>query len=222
MTGATASRPTDGAPSAAGLRRPDRRHEPTGQEQGERAALTGCAVQLDLAAEEAGQLAADGEPESGAAVLAAGAAVGLLEGLEDDLLLVGGDADARVGHREGDDEFLGAQVLALVAQCPGRPAADGEGHPPVARELEGVGQEILQNLLEPLDVGLDGAGQIAVARSMPKRRFFDSATWLKVRSTKACSSAKRSSPTSTTTVPDSIFDRSRMSLMRLSRSLPDE
>ena len=42
------------------------------------------------------QLAADGQAQAGAAVLAAGAAVGLLERLEDDLLLVRRNADAGV------------------------------------------------------------------------------------------------------------------------------
>ena len=51
---------------------------------------------------------------------------------------------------------------------------------------------------------------------------FVSATWRNVRSTKRCSSSRRTSPTSTATVPDSIFERSRMSLMSMSRSLPDE
>ena len=62
----------------------------------------GRAAQLDLAAEQVGQLAADREAEAGAAVLAAGAGVGLLEGLEDDLLLLERDADAGVGDLEGD------------------------------------------------------------------------------------------------------------------------
>ena len=50
----------------------------------------------DLAAEKPRDLAADREAEAGAAVLAARGAVGLLEGLEDDALLVLGDADAGV------------------------------------------------------------------------------------------------------------------------------
>jgi hypothetical protein len=57
---------------------------------------------MDLAAQQVRQLAADGEPEAGAAILAAGAGVGLLEGLEDDLLLLRRDADARVVHGEFD------------------------------------------------------------------------------------------------------------------------
>ena len=55
-----------------------------------------------------------------------------------------------------------------------------------------------------------------------KPRPLVSATWRNVRSTNRCSSSRRTSPTSTATVPDSIFERSRMSLMSISRSLPDE
>ena len=62
----------------------------------ERAALSGSARQADFTAQQARDFAADGQSEPGAAVLPAGAAVRLLEGLENDLLLVGGDADAGV------------------------------------------------------------------------------------------------------------------------------
>ncbi len=50
-----------------------------------------------------GELAADGEPKAGSAIFPARAGVGLLEGLEDDLLLFLGDADAGVGDLEGRD-----------------------------------------------------------------------------------------------------------------------
>ena len=66
------------------------------QIQREAAALPGLAGKANLAAQQVGELAADGQPEPGAAELPAGGHVGLLEGLEDDRLLVGGDADARV------------------------------------------------------------------------------------------------------------------------------
>ena len=65
-------------------------------------------------------------------------------------------------------------------------------------------------------------GQAACRTRPGNRRSSTSATWRKVRSTKLLRSSSRSSPTSTWTVPDSIFDKSRMSLMRLSRSLPEE
>src|SRR4029077_5173162 len=64
----------------------------------ERAAAAGEADQTDLAAQQARDLAADGESQARSAVLAARASVGLLERLEDDLLFVGGNADPGVAH----------------------------------------------------------------------------------------------------------------------------
>ncbi len=70
------------------------------QVEGERAALPEHAGELDLAAKQHGQLAADREPETGAAVFARGAGVGLLKRLEDQPLLLRRDADASVLDRE--------------------------------------------------------------------------------------------------------------------------
>src|SRR5205823_11661011 len=66
----------------------------------ERAADARRADESDFAAEQTRELAADRETKSRTAVFAARAAVGLLERLEDDLLLVGRDADAGIHHRE--------------------------------------------------------------------------------------------------------------------------
>src|SRR5437868_5297280 len=71
------------------------------QVQREGAAFRRCADEAYLAAQQARQLAADGQAQARAAVLARRRSVGLLEGFEDDLLLVGRDADASVRHREG-------------------------------------------------------------------------------------------------------------------------
>ena len=65
-------------------------------------AESGRAAQVDFAAKQAGQFAADGEPKARAAVLAAGGGIRLLERLEDDLLLLVRDADAGVGNFERD------------------------------------------------------------------------------------------------------------------------
>jgi hypothetical protein len=53
-------------------------------------------------------------------------------------------------------------------------------------------------------------------------KFFCSARCWNIRSTLSRSAAKAISSASTVTVPDSIFDRSRMSLISVSRSLPAE
>ncbi len=66
------------------------------QEQREGAALADGAGEADFAAQQARDFAADGQAQPGAAIFAAGAAVGLLEGLEDDLLFLRRDADAGV------------------------------------------------------------------------------------------------------------------------------
>src|SRR5580693_3788878 len=130
------------------------------QEERERAALAGGRDELDLAAEHARDLPADREPEAGAAVLAAGRAVRLLERLEDDLLLVGLDADARVADGERDGAPGAREALVLRAPA-GVDGLDLERHPPALGELEGVGEQVLDDLLEPLDVGVDGERQRA-------------------------------------------------------------
>ena len=149
-----------------------------GQVEGEGAAQPGHAAQLDLTAQQAGQLAADRQAEAGAAVLAAGAGVGLLECLEDDPLFFLRDADAGVRHLERHDagSALEDRMVGAPAGCRRR---HREAHPALLGELEGVGEEVLEHLLEPLRVGDDGTaqigidldieGQLAVLRLMPER-----------------------------------------------------
>jgi hypothetical protein len=91
------------------------------------AALAGRGDDLQLAAQQAGDLAADRQAQARAAVLAAGGAVGLLEGLEDDPLLVLGNADAGVGDREG--QHLARLVQVVVAQRPAGLGAADESAP---------------------------------------------------------------------------------------------
>ena len=96
----------------------------------ERAALARRAAQLDFAAEQIRKLAADREAEAGAAVFAAGAGIGLLEGLEDDALLLERNADAGVGDLErhdggawlssgwsGDQPPTAAETLSRTPPC---------------------------------------------------------------------------------------------------------
>ena len=92
------------------------------QVEREHAARARRADQPDLAAEQLGELARDGQAQAGAAVLAAGRAVGLLERLEDDLLLVGRDADAGVAHLEGDHALGCARAPRPRATSPRSPA----------------------------------------------------------------------------------------------------
>src|SRR5262245_38334660 len=116
---------------------------------------------MDLAAEQVRQLAADREAEAGSTVLAAGAGIGLLERLEDDLLLLERDADAGIGHFERDYGRRLAQHRMI-----GAPAAERqrhvEAHAAVLGELEGVREQILEYLLQALGIGSDAAAEMGI------------------------------------------------------------
>src|SRR5688572_3209193 len=120
-------------------------------EQRERAAFSGLALDADLAAEELRNLAADREAESRTSKLATRGTVGLLERLEDELLLVARDADSGVGHLERQDHRRGVQGAAREAAvliC----LAHRQPHAALVGELEGVRQQVLEHLLQPLAV----------------------------------------------------------------------
>src|SRR5581483_7595571 len=107
-----------------------------------RTANAGRAAKLDLAAEQIGELAADRQPQAGTAVFSAGARIRLLEGLEDDLLLLRRNAHAGIGDLEGDDggSILQGRVLRAPTGYCGRYA---QPHPAMLGEFEGVRQQVL-------------------------------------------------------------------------------
>src|SRR5205823_8232119 len=111
------------------------------------AAASGRAAQLDLSAEQTGQLAADRKAETRAAEPAIGAGIGLLKSLEDDLLFFRRDADTGVGNLEGDDcrRFLQHRVLRAPA-AGGR--MDAQLDPALLAVFEGVRQQVVENLLQ--------------------------------------------------------------------------
>src|ERR1700757_953737 len=107
------------------------------QIEGEGAALSRRALQLDFAAEQVCELAADGEAKSRASVFAAGTGVGLLEGLEDDLLLLLRNANAGVRNFKGDDGCSLAEDRVVPAPS-GVGVVDGQPHTALLGEFEGV------------------------------------------------------------------------------------
>ena len=100
------------------------------------------ADQADPATHQLGQLLRDREPQPGAAVPARGRGVGLRELLEQRLLVLGRDADARVLHRDVQQDV----VLRL------RRETDPHGDLAVVGELEGIAGEIGEHLAEPTRV----------------------------------------------------------------------
>src|SRR5690349_19697379 len=105
----------------------------------EGAAHIGRAAKLDLTAKKVRQLSGDCEPKSGAAIFAAGARIGLLERLEDDLLFRGSNTDARVRYLERND--LGCLIQNGVARAPAfRHRLYLEPNPALLGKLESVGR----------------------------------------------------------------------------------
>ena len=95
-------------PARAGAALPGRRIEIVRRNiERKRAPLAGCAPELYLAAEQSRELAADGEAEARAAVLAARSGIRLLEGFEDELLFLGRDAYSRIPDLECDNSLRG-------------------------------------------------------------------------------------------------------------------
>ena len=131
------------------------------QIQGEGAAAAGDAAQADLPAQQVRQLAADGQSETRAAVLAGGARIGLLESLEYDPLLLRGYADAGITDRELDHRGSLPQDRML-----GTPADGGDthvqAHAAALGELERVREQILQYLQQALGVGGDRPSQARI------------------------------------------------------------
>ena len=139
------------------------------QVQREAAALARRALDRDLAAEQATDLAADRQTEARAAVLAAGGAVGLLERFEDHAQLVGGDADAGVGDRKGDDGRARALSASFRDSSRRSRARCSAPRRRWSRELERVRQQILQDLLQAFLVGDDRARQLRIERDRQAR-----------------------------------------------------
>ena len=84
------------------------------------AAHAGRAGQTDFAAQQAGDFAADRQPQAGAAVFAARAAVGLLKRFENDLLLLERNADSGIGYRKCQHLLTAVQVSRSPACQPSR------------------------------------------------------------------------------------------------------
>src|SRR5215471_1556467 len=107
------------------------------QKERERAALTGSTFELNLPTEKACQFAADRESESGAAVLAARTGICLLEGLEDDALLIRRDSNAGVGYFECD-HGSGVAQNRMIFTPPSLGNRDRETYRTLLSELKGV------------------------------------------------------------------------------------
>ena len=106
---------------------------------------------------------------------------------------------------------------------PARGAFDLQPHGAVFGEFQRIRKQVLEHLLQPLGVGDDCSPRQA---SRPVRSKGPGPCLRphggKCARQKSRNSLSRTLPTSTSILPDSILLRSRMSLIRASRSVPEE
>ncbi len=124
-----------------------------GDEEREGGAFSRGGSEFDACAEHVGEFAGDGEAEAGAGVLACDGAVDLAEFFEDDALVVEGDSGPGVGDVDanlGDVRCGGIGVGGERFGC----GADGNAALG-GRELDGVGEEVVEDLLKAAGVGGD-------------------------------------------------------------------
>ena len=141
----------------------------------------GRAGQFDFAAQQRRQFAADGETQTGSAVFAAGAGIGLLERFEDELLFFGRDADSGIADRNGHRALSERAAPDDPSDHPSRDAADRHRDMTLRREFEGIRQQVLQDLLQPFRVGrerrrqrridIDAECQVLGFRNVMERPF---------------------------------------------------
>ncbi len=124
----------------------------------ERAAAARLALNPHPSAHQLDKAQRDGKPETGTAVASRGRAVGLCERVENMSLLLGRDADSRIGHDKVQRHDSGA----------GRLDVDAELDFAAARELDGIADDVQEHLPEPSFVAEQGLGHIGrdVARQL--------------------------------------------------------
>src|SRR5690606_33834698 len=122
----------------------------------ESAAAPRRTLQFNRSAQQLSETAADGKPETSAAVFAAGGTHGLLEGFKDDELFLNRNADTGVADGKANHHLTLVEVgIRLPPACGPEKL---ETYTAFLREFECIRQQILQNLVESLNVGVNGRG----------------------------------------------------------------
>ena len=127
-----------------------------GKQQGEGAACALAAFHGDGAAQQSSEVARNRQAKAGTAIAPAGRAIGLAESIKNNLLLILANTDARVLH--GKSNVVSGPL--------------GHGETDLARfsEFDRVGEQVFQDLLDPLAVG-EKRGRCALLDRDVERQF---------------------------------------------------
>ena len=108
------------------------------------------AIHPDASAHDVHEPGGDGQAQARAAIFTRGRAVGLLEGVEDDILLVRRDADTGVGDGEVKRGLVVGHGLRV----------DGHGDAALFGEFDGVADQVEHDLHEPHRVAHESVGYL--------------------------------------------------------------
>ena len=179
------------------------------------APLSMDAAKLDLASQQHRQFAAYGETQASAPVLSGRSRVGLLEGFEYQPLFFRSDPNAGVLNRKGENLFRGVQHRVIGSPAVRR-AVDADVDMALAGELDRIGQKVLQDLLKALRVAGHAAGQI-IREPDVEGKVLQLGHMPKVAIDRFAKTDERDFLDVDGDGTESIFERSRMSLMRLQK-----
>ena len=186
------------------------RRRPAADGEEERRAAARLALHPHPAAQALGEAPADHQPQAGAAIDAGDRGVGLAERLEQAVDAVGRDADPGVAH--GEEELDQAVPLA-------RRRVDLQADLAARRELDGVVEQVDQDLPQAAGVALDrrrhAVRHPAVEREPLAAR--PSASRIPIASSRQ--SRRTNGADSISSLPASIFETSRMSLITAEQGL---
>src|SRR5690606_8924701 len=128
------------------------------QEQHEGRALTRPFTgHADVTAEQARQLTGYGQAQARAAVLATGRAIGLLEGLENKLLFIWRNTNTGIDNGEANSA---GRVEIAIGQLTGIWYINAQSNTTVLGKLHRVGEQVLDDLLHALLVGIEMRWQV--------------------------------------------------------------
>lgn len=131
------------------------------QVDAEPGAFAGFAAHLDAPAHHLHQFAADRQPQAAAAVAAGGAGIGLGKGLEQGRLRLGGNPDAAVA--DAVEQALAPSLVEAPLHAQGDMAFGGE--------LEGVAEQVRQDLAQTRRVAVEAARHAPVQAQMQAQAF---------------------------------------------------
>ena len=163
----------------------------------------------DASPHQLAELLADGQPQPRASILAGKRGVCLIEGLEEVRDLLRTHADAGVRDRELQARMRSGRYLLRCHLHQDRA---------LVGELDGIVDQIDEDLAQPQGIADEEAGRLLAPPRTSRAMPFSSAFWPTMSSRlRSSTSSSENAMCSSSSLPASIFEKSRMSFMMPSR-----